>query len=114
MRARRGSAVRRRGLSQVVLDKGSVASTITQYPTYATFFSTAEKLSIGGMPFMIANEKPTRREALAYYRAVVTHLTTRVRQYETVTAIEPSGAATSSCGQSRRRAKRARHAHARS
>lgn len=86
------AAVRRRGLSHVVFEKGSVANSIALYPTYVTFFSTAERVSIAGIPFTIANEKPTRREALAYYRAVVTHEQLDVHQDEMVTAIEPSGA----------------------
>ncbi len=78
----------RAGLSVVVLDKGPVASTIVQYPTYATFFSTAEKLSVGGLPFILAETKPTRKDALAYYRGVVRHFGIPVRQYETVVAID--------------------------
>src|SRR3712207_3321539 len=58
------------------------------YPTYVRFFSTAEKLSIGGLPFVIPVEKPTRRDALAYYRAVVRHFRVPLRQYERVTRIE--------------------------
>lgn len=76
------------GLSTLVIDGGVVCSTITQYPTYVRFFSTAEKLALGGLPFVVAAEKPTRRDALAYYRAVVKHFDIPVRQYERVTAIE--------------------------
>jgi thioredoxin reductase (NADPH) len=65
-----------------------VCATITHYPTYATFFSTAEKLSIGGLAFILAETKPTRRDALAYYRGVVRHFGIPVRQFETVVAID--------------------------
>ncbi len=78
----------RAGLRAVVLDAHSVASTITHYPTYVRFFSTAEKLSLGGLPFVVAAEKPSRRDALAYYRAVVEYFGITVRQYEQVRAIE--------------------------
>lgn len=78
-------------LSTVVLDAHAVVSTITQYPTYVRFFSTAEKLSLGGLPFVVATEKPARRDALAYYRAVVKHFAIPVRQYERVTSIERHG-----------------------
>ncbi|MBV9881016.1 MAG: YpdA family putative bacillithiol disulfide reductase, partial [Gemmatirosa sp.] len=78
----------RAGLSVSVIDKGPVVSTIVHYPTYATFFSTAEKLSVGGLPFILADTKPTRKEALAYYRGVVRHFGIPVRQFETVVAIE--------------------------
>lgn len=76
------------GLRAVVIEAHAVVSTIAHYPTYARFFSTAEKLSLGDMPFVIATEKPTRRDALAYYRAVVKHFGLEVRQYERVTSIE--------------------------
>ena len=76
------------GLNAVVIEGQVVVSTIAHYPTYVRFFSTAEKLSLGGMPFVIATEKPARRDALAYYRAVVRNFNIRVRQYERVTSIE--------------------------
>jgi thioredoxin reductase (NADPH) len=78
------------GLKTVVVEARVVVSTVTQYPTYVSFFSTAEKLSLGGVPFVVAAEKPTRRDALAYYRAIVRHFRLNVRQYERVTAIEKS------------------------
>jgi len=80
-------SARNAGLNAVVFDAACVVSSITQYPTYATFFSTAEKLSLGGLPFVTAGEKPSRRDALAYYRAVVRHFGIPVRQYERVTRI---------------------------
>jgi thioredoxin reductase (NADPH) len=85
-------SAQRAGLSARVLDAGAVASTITQYPYYVKFFSTAEKLALGGMPFLVADDKPTRREGLAYYRAVVRHFGLDVRQYERVARLEQSGA----------------------
>ena len=56
----------RAGLKVEVLESSVVVASISQYPTYATFFSTAEKLSLGGLPFIISGEKPKRRDALAY------------------------------------------------
>src|SRR5215217_135082 len=79
------------GLKTVVVEGQVVVSTIAHYPIYVRFFSTAEKLSLGGMPFVIATEKPARRDALAYYRAVVRHFDIRVRQYERVTSIDRTG-----------------------
>jgi thioredoxin reductase (NADPH) len=76
------------GYAPLVFDAGCVVHAITQYPTYATFFSSAEKLSLGGVPFITPDPKPTRRDALAYYRAVVSHFGVRVRQYERVTRID--------------------------
>jgi thioredoxin reductase (NADPH) len=78
----------RAGLSVEVLESSVVVASIAQYPTYATFFSTAEKLSLGGLPFIISSEKPTRRDALAYYRSVVRHFRIPVRQNHRVTRID--------------------------
>src|SRR6478609_8359679 len=69
------------------LDGGAVTSTITAYPIYVNYSSTAEKLSIGGLPFTIGGDKPGRRDALAYYRSVVTYFGIPVRQFERVTEI---------------------------
>jgi thioredoxin reductase (NADPH) len=83
-------SAQRAGLRVQVIESGVVVSAIAAYPTYVSFFSTAEKLSIGGLPFVIATEKPTRRDALAYYRAVVTYFRIPLRQRERVTAIQGS------------------------
>ena len=84
-------AMRRAGLQAVAFDASCVVSTIAAYPTYVTFFSTTEKLAIGGLPFVIAADKPTRRDALAYYRAVVRHFDLVVRQYQRVVRVERAG-----------------------
>jgi thioredoxin reductase (NADPH) len=80
-------ALGRAGLDALVVDRGPLVSSIASYPTYLTFFSTAEKISIGGIPFVTGGDKPTRREALAYYRLVAEHFALRLRLYETVTTI---------------------------
>ena len=76
------------GLRPLVIESQVAVSTIAAYPAYVRFFSTAEKLAIGGLPFVIATEKPSRRDALAYYRAAVLHFAVPLRQRERVTAIE--------------------------
>jgi thioredoxin reductase (NADPH) len=81
-------SARRAGLDALVFDAECVVSSITHYPTYATFFSTAEKLSLGGLPFVTTGEKPSRRDALAYYRAAVRYFEIPVRQYEPVFRVE--------------------------
>jgi thioredoxin reductase (NADPH) len=83
-----GIAMRRSDIPAVLVERSCVVSGIVGYPTYMTFFSTAERLSIGGVPFVVATEKPTRRDALAYYRAVTRHFELDVRQYERVERIE--------------------------
>jgi thioredoxin reductase (NADPH) len=84
-------SAKRAGLRCVVIEAAAVVSTIAHYPTYVRFFSTAEKLALGDLPFVIATEKPTRRDGLAYYRAVVRYFDLPVRQYERVVAIERDG-----------------------
>ncbi len=84
-------ALQQAGLRTIVYDRSCVVSSIASYPTYMTFFSTAEKISIGGLPFVTAGEKPTRREALAYYRMVVQYFGVRLRLYEHVIDIARAG-----------------------
>ncbi|HEY8852950.1 MAG TPA: YpdA family putative bacillithiol disulfide reductase [Gemmatimonadaceae bacterium] len=76
------------GLKPLVIESQVAVSTIAAYPAYVRFFSTAEKLALGELPFVIATEKPSRRDALAYYRAAVLHFAVPLRQRERVTAIE--------------------------
>ena len=83
-------SAQRAGLSARVLDAGPVVSTITQYPYYVSFFSTAQKLSLGDIPFVVATDKPSRRDGLAYYRAIVRHFALDVHQYERVVSLERS------------------------
>ncbi len=75
------------GLTAAVFDKGCLARSITLYPTYATFFSTAERLEIGGMPFITPGDKPTRADALKYYRRVAVEYELDVRQYQEVLSV---------------------------
>jgi len=84
-------ATQRVGLRTVVIDRGAIVSGIASYPTYMTFFSTAERIAIGGVPFLIPTEKPSRRDALAYYRGVATHFGLDVRQFTTVESLEKAG-----------------------
>ena len=81
-------ALEEAGIPSIVFDRSCVVSSIARYPTYLTFFSSPERLEIGDVPFVPAGEKPTRREGLAYYRAVVERWKLPVRQYEEVTTIE--------------------------
>jgi len=82
-----GAAARSAGLATVNFDRGCITQSLIGYPYYMTYFSTAEKLEIAGVPFTIPESKPTRREALAYFRRVVKDHRLEVRQYEEVTSI---------------------------
>jgi thioredoxin reductase (NADPH) len=75
------------GLSCVLYDRDCLTSTIERYPTQMTFFSTAEKVELGGLPFITALDKPTRLDALKYYRRVARHFRLDVRQYHEVASV---------------------------
>ena len=81
----------RSGLKTVAFDRGSLVAGLASYPMYMSFFSTAERLSIGDIPFVVATDKPNRRDALAYYRAVASLYNVKVRQFETVESIQRLG-----------------------
>jgi thioredoxin reductase (NADPH) len=83
-----GIAAAQAGLDCVLLDKGCVVSSIAAYPTFMTFFSTADRLEIGGVPFVTPNDKPTRREALRYYQRLAQEFRLDVRQYQEVMQVE--------------------------
>src|SRR5262249_15456602 len=73
------------------IDKGCVVNSLFHYPTNMTFFTTPELLEIGNIPFTTpANQKPSRSEALEYYRKVTAHYGLQIRQYETVEKISGS------------------------
>ncbi len=79
-----GVAAAQEGVGCVIFEKGCITNCIAGYPTYGSFFSTSEKLELGGLPFVTVNPRPTRLEALKYYRRVVEHFRLDVRQYEEV------------------------------
>ncbi len=83
-----GVAAPEAGLKCLLFDSGAVTQAMLDHPTYTTYFSGPEKLEIAGLPFTTAGDKPTRREAVRYYRRVVAYYGVQVRQYEAVTAIE--------------------------
>lgn len=76
------------GAKVMVIDKGCVVNSLYHYPPNMVFFTTPELLEIGGIPFTTAREKPTREEALEYYRGVAQHYQLKVRQYERVMELD--------------------------
>lgn len=66
-----GAEARRAGLSALLVDRGPLTAAIQGYPTFMEFFTTRDRLEIAGIPFTIPDDKPTRRQALVYYRMVV-------------------------------------------
>ena len=79
------------GLKYAVLEKGCLVNSIYNYPANMTFFSTSDRLEIGDVPFVSNNAKPTRAEALEYYRRVAIHRKLNLKLFEEVEDIEKSG-----------------------
>ena len=78
----------KRNLSHLIIEKGCLVNSIFHYPTNMTFFSTSERLEIGDVPFVSHGDKPTRREALEYYRRVKSSWKLNVNTYEKVSNID--------------------------
>jgi len=83
-----GAAAAKADRKAVLFDKGCITSSIADYPYYMRFFSTADRLEVGGVPWSIPEKNPSRREALVYYQGVVDHFGLDVRQYEEVVKVE--------------------------
>jgi putative YpdA family bacillithiol system oxidoreductase len=75
-------------LNYLVLEKGALTNSLFNYPLNMTFFSTSEKLEVDAIPFISNNPKPTRNEALEYYRRVVTSKHLNINLYEEVKTID--------------------------
>ncbi|MFN3589646.1 MAG: YpdA family putative bacillithiol disulfide reductase [Spirosomataceae bacterium] len=84
-----GLAAQEAGLSYIILEKGCLVNSIYNYPSNMTFFSTSERLEIGGVPFISVNPKPTRQEALEYYRRVVVSKNIQIELFEEVVQVLP-------------------------
>ncbi len=78
---------KKKGLKYVILEKGCLVNSLYNYPVNMTFFSTSERLEIGGVPFVSNNVKPTRNESLEYYRRVAVAAELHLNLFEPVLAI---------------------------
>ncbi|RZM30410.1 MAG: YpdA family putative bacillithiol disulfide reductase [Pedobacter sp.] len=83
-----GLNAKKAGLDFLIVEKGCLVNSIYNYPSTMTFFSTSEKLEIGGVPFVTISNKPTRAEALEYYRRVAVSNELPIRLFEEVTALK--------------------------
>lgn len=83
-----GIACQRNGLSYQIIEKGALVNSIYHYPVNMTFFSTSERLEIGDVPFISHNPKPTRSEALEYYRRVALHWKLNISLFDQVMKVE--------------------------
>src|SRR5918911_1650806 len=103
-------AAKKRGLDYVVLEQGVLVNSIYRFPPQMVFFTTPELLEIGGIPLTSPYEKPTRAEALNYYRKVVDRYDLVISYDEKVLSITPEGDAFAIETITSRGVKRARHA----
>lgn len=86
-----GIAAKRAGKSYVIVEKGCLVNSLYNYPANMTFFSTAERLEIGDVPFTSLNAKPNRAEALEYYRRVTALFQLNIRLFEAVQQVARHG-----------------------
>ena len=83
-----GIEAKKAGLSYIIIEKGCLVNSLYNYPNNMTFFSTSELLEIGKIPFISHNNKPTRAEALEYYRRVAMTWELGINLYEGVKSVE--------------------------
>lgn len=86
-----GAEARKAGLDVLLADKGALTQAILDFPTHMTFFTTRDLLEIAGIPMSVPDEKPTRQQTLAYYRAVAKQYRLPLALHERVDSIEKSG-----------------------
>nr|WP_211318051.1 YpdA family putative bacillithiol disulfide reductase [Pontibacter mucosus] len=86
-----GLEAQREKLSYLIVERGCLVNSIYNYPLNMTFFSTSERLEIGGIPFTSLNAKPTRAEALEYYRRVADSADLNINLFEEVQNLQPEG-----------------------
>ena len=82
-----GIEAKKKNLKYTIIDKGCLVNSLYNYPLNMTFFSTSDRLEIGGVPFISNNSKPTRLEALEYYRRVCSHWKLNINLYEEVLSV---------------------------
>src|SRR5512143_3083520 len=84
-------SAKRRGIAPLIVDAGPIASSIVRYPVGMTFFTTPERLEIGGHPLSCTGSKATREDALAYYRGVARAEELRIHTYTRLLGAERCG-----------------------
>jgi len=80
-------ALKQKGIKSLIIERGCLVNSIYNYPTNMTFFSTSDKLEIGNIPFISHGSKPTRKEALEYYRRTAEHYDLNVNLFEEVKSV---------------------------
>ncbi len=85
-----GIEAQKAGIEYLILEKGCLVNSLYHYPANMTFFSTSERLEIGGIPFVSIAPKPSRPEALEYYRRVTQTFGLKIHLFEEVKEVSPS------------------------
>lgn len=85
-----GIEAKNAGLNYIIFEKGTLVNSLFNYPVNMAFFSTSERLEIGGVPFVSNNPKPTRNESLEYYRRVTSSFHLKVHLFEEVEKVSGS------------------------
>lgn len=80
--------LKKMGVQTKIIEKGCIVDSLFNYPTNMTFFSTSERLEIGNIPFISHGPKPTRKEALEYYRRAAEHYDLDINLYEEVSEVK--------------------------
>ncbi|WP_152654639.1 YpdA family putative bacillithiol disulfide reductase [Oceanobacillus sp. CFH 90083] len=83
--------LQKKGEHPLLIEKGNVVQTISNFPTHQTFFSSSERLEIGGIPFISENQKPVRNQAMVYYREVAERNELRINAFEKLVYLEKDG-----------------------
>ncbi|MEK4301288.1 YpdA family putative bacillithiol disulfide reductase [Oceanobacillus sp. FSL W8-0428] len=83
--------LQKKGQNPLLIEKGNVVQTISNFPTHQTFFSSSERLEIGGIPFISENKKPVRNQAMVYYREVAERSKLRINAFEKLVSLEKDG-----------------------
>jgi thioredoxin reductase (NADPH) len=83
-----GIQLKRKNIAFKIIERGCLVNSLFHYPTNMTFFSTSDRLEIGNIPFISHGSKPTRNEALEYYRRAAEHFQLPINLYESVQNIE--------------------------
>jgi len=84
-----GAEARRAGLRHLLVDRGPLVASLVDYPDDMLFFTTRDRLEVAGVPFAIPDDKPTRRQAIAYYQAVAASFELPIELHEEIVGIEP-------------------------
>lgn len=79
---------KKKNLSYIIIEKGALVNSLYNYPSKMTFFSTSEKLELDEIPFVSNNPKPSKQEALEYYRRIVESRQVHIQLFEKVVRVE--------------------------